>query len=139
MPSVPSKFSFSKPSASSGGFSKDEHEDHALVFVDARAEEMSTAFGDTTAARCSYVICLDDELVESDVVIFGIALVPAIVDPGEEIVVGHLVKGDAKPGRNPPWLLEDPTDEVLARAEAFFAKRAARLPSGRIVIGEEAF
>jgi hypothetical protein len=131
-------FTFSKPSAGGGGgFSKDEHEEHVLVFVEPKAEEMSTSFGDTTAARCSYVVCLDCDLVESDVIIFGTALVPAITDSGEELVVGHLVKGDAKPGRNPPWLLEDPIDEELARAEAFFATRAARLPSGRIVVEKD--
>lgn len=129
-----SAFRFSKPSAGGSGFSKDEHEEHLLCFVEPKAEEMSTSYGDTTGARCSYVVCVNDNLVESDVVIFGTALVPAICDSGEEIVVGLLAKGTAKPGRSAPWLLEDPHDEEIARAEAFFAQHAARLPSGRIVI-----
>jgi hypothetical protein len=137
---VSAAWRFSKPSAGGGGFSKDDHEGHLLVFVEPKAEEMSTSFGESTAARCSFVVCLDDDLVEADVDIYGTVLVPALTEPGEELIVGHLVKGDAKPGRNPPWLLEDPTDEEFARAEAFFAKRAARLPSGRIVVEkDEAF
>jgi hypothetical protein len=132
-----SNFTFSKPSPGGGGFDKAAHEEHTLVFVEPVAEAMSTSFGDTTGAKCSYVVCLDDDLVEADVVIFGTALQPAITDSGEEIVVGHLVKGNAKPGRSAPWLLEDPTDEELARAETFFATRATRLPSGRIVIEKD--
>jgi hypothetical protein len=129
-----SEFRFSKPAAAGGGFQKDAHENHLLAFVDVRAEEMSTSYGDTTGARSGYVVCLEDNLVEADVVIFGTALVPAITESQEEIVVGLLVKGNAKPGRSAPWLLEDPHDEELARVEEFFSTHAARLPSGRIVV-----
>jgi hypothetical protein len=130
-----STFQFSKPSAD--GFSKDDHEDHTLVFVEPAPEDMSTSYGDTTAARCAYVVCLDDDQVYSEVLIFGTALVPALTDPGEELVVGHLVKGTARPGRNAPWLLEDPTDNELGRAEAFFTAHARREESGRIVVEKE--
>jgi hypothetical protein len=59
-------------------------------------------------------------------------------EPDAEVVVGRLGQGCAKPGRNAPWTLDDPTEADLAEAEAFLEKYATRLPSGTIVIDEAA-
>jgi hypothetical protein len=131
---VSGRFRIGKPGSSNSGFSKDDHLDHLLGFVEPQAEEVSTSFGDTTAAHCSYVFCVDDGTVESDPLIFGSALVPRLVDVEEEVVAGRLAKGLAKPGRSAPWLLDDPTDADLEAVEAFLEANATRLPSGRIVM-----
>jgi hypothetical protein len=130
-----SGFTFRSPAPPSG-FSKDEHLDHTLVFVNPRLEEISTSYGDTTAAQCDYVVCLDDQSVDEDVKLFGTAIVPALTDEKQELVVAHLVRGTAKPGRQAPWLFEDPTEAELELAEIFFDKYATRTKAGRIVIDQ---
>lgn len=131
-------FKISKPGARLSGFSKDEHEDHLLAFVGITLEEaVSTSFGESDAAHVESVVCLTHPVVYHDQMIFGTALVPRLTeldDKDADMVLGRLVKGDAKPGRNAPWLLEDPTDEDEARCEEFFEQYASRLKSGRIVV-----
>jgi hypothetical protein len=130
-------FKISKPGGRAG-FVKDDHEEHLLAFVGVTLEEdTDTAFGSTNAARVETVVCLDHPLVLHDQLIFGAALVPRLTeveDGDSEIVLGRLVKGNAMPGRNAPWLLEDPTDTDEKRCEEFFEQYANRLKSGRIVV-----
>jgi hypothetical protein len=120
------------------GFVKDDHGDHLLAFVEPRAEEASTSFGESTAARCSFVVCLDDRSVTADVLLFGSVIVPRVTGTESEIVVGRLGKGLAKPGRSAPWLLDDPTDDDLTKVEAFLARYAVRTPSGKTIVEEPA-
>jgi hypothetical protein len=129
-------FKIGKP-AGAGGFDKSAHNGHVLVFIDARGEEVPKYQGDGTqlAAMCSYVLCCNCKLVVADQRIYGEALAPRIVDANEEIVAGVLGQSNPKPGRNPAWILEDPTDEDEAAVQAFLAAHATRLPSsGRIVV-----
>lgn len=128
-------FKFGKPSSGGSGFSKEAHEGHLLVFVEPEAEETTGAYGDSTAARCAFVVCLTCDTVAADVMLWGAALVPALTDGAEELVVGRLARGEAKGNRSAPWLLWNPSEADVAEAEEWFAKRATRYPgSGRISI-----
>ena len=131
------QFSIGRP-AKGGGFDKAAHEDDLLAFVSPTSELTNTTYGESTAARCVYVVALDQSEVFEDVLLFGAALAPRLYESTETIVVGLLVKGEAQPGRNAPWLLEDPTDEELAQAEQFFTRFATVLPSGRLVVDVDA-
>jgi hypothetical protein len=131
-----SSFKIGKP-AGGGGFDKSAHLGHLLVFVNAHGEEVPKYQGEGTqlAAMCAYVCCTTCPIVLADQRIYGEALAPRIVDAGEEIVGGILAQSNAKPGRNPAWILEDPTDDDIATIQAFLETYATRLPSSdRIVI-----
>jgi hypothetical protein len=117
-----------------GGFDKEAHCDHLIAFIQPTAEEATTSFGDSTAARCSYVACLDCNTVMSDVLIFGSVLVPRLVGTDDDVVVTRLGKGLAKPGRSPAWIPDNPTDADISQVEAFLEKHATRLKSGAIVV-----
>jgi hypothetical protein len=127
-------FTFGRPSSGGSGFTKDEHLEHALVFVEPELTETThPTYGDGQAARCSFVVCLTCDLVFADPLIYGAALVPALTDSGDELVVGRLGRGEAKPGRSPAWVLWNPSDDDLEAAREYFAKHATRYPSsGRI-------
>jgi hypothetical protein len=127
-------FKIGRPSLGGAKFDKNLHVDHLCVFVGPKLEERSTQFGDATAAIVDYVCCLDCPTVDADVVIFGVALVPALTDGDEEIVAGRLGLGEPKAGQNAPWLLFDPTDDDLVRVEQFLERNAVRTPSGRILV-----
>jgi hypothetical protein len=125
--------------ASRPGFDKETHEKDLLVFIHPSSEMMDTAYGESEAARCAYVACLDDYEVYIDVVIFGRALVPRLIDADDgAVVVGRLVRGEPKPGRNAPWLLEDPTELDLATAQEFVDRYGAQAKSGAISLDVKA-
>src|SRR5262245_15509265 len=121
-------FTFSPP-ADSAGFVKDDHEQHLLAFVAPRLEpNVSTSFGESDAAHVDTLVCFDCPIVLTDLLIFGAALVPRLTGvPDVEIVLGRLVKGNAKPGRSAPWLLDEAMPEDETRALAFFETHATRL------------
>jgi hypothetical protein len=52
----------------------------------------------------------------------------------KSVVFGRLTQGEAKPGKNAPWVLADPTPEDTAAASAFWSARslsaAAAAPAG---------
>lgn len=121
-------------SGGAGGFVKAEHEAHLVGFVEPVGEQTSTVHGESEAVRCSYAICFDCRTVSANVLVWGTALVPRLLGTDDEIVAGRLVKGDAKPGRSAPWLLEDPLESDLEVAGDFLAKNAARMPSGKVVV-----
>jgi hypothetical protein len=129
------KFRVGRPASGLGGFQKSDHVDHLVCFVEPEEEQVDTMHGRATAARVRYIVCLDDGTIDVDQLVFGAALVPALLDVDDEIVVGRLVQGEAKAGRNPPWLLAVPRDEELEKAGQWFDSYASRVPaSGRIVI-----
>lgn len=122
----------------SGTFDKAEHEDHLLFAIGVELlPDQTTRFGTADAAACAYFGCIDDSTVLADYLLFGTALVPIFVSDAEagfEVACGRLVKGQAKGGQNPPWLLETPTSEDLAAVGEWLDKHATRLRSGKIVI-----
>jgi len=127
------------PPADNGGFDKNAHLDHALLFINVTEESGPTAFGETTWAKIEVVADLDDNSVSRDAAIFGTFLAPSIYGAGTPIVCGRLRQGtSAKPGQSPPWLLENPTDEDLAKAENWADKYVTELPSGALVVDLDA-
>jgi hypothetical protein len=122
-----------RPANNRPSFDKDEHEDHLCLFVHPTPETMSTRYGDCEAARCDYAVDVDTFEAYTDVVLFGAALVPRLVDADDgAVVVGRLVRGVPKAGQSPPWLLEDPTDKDLADGQAFVDMYATQAKSGAI-------
>src|SRR5262245_50731137 len=122
----------------SSGFKLDEHVGHSCAFVNNDEQtDVHTAHGvvDRVAAS-EYVVCITDNAVFRNHMSFGKALVPAILDGTEGIVLGTIGKGEAAAGKSAAWLLFDPTDEEVQTALEWFGKYSAALPSGRIVIDE---
>jgi hypothetical protein len=130
------KFTIGKPGAGgAGGFKKDDHEGHLLAFVGITLEEgVSTVHGDADAVRVETLVCLDDPALFNDQMMFGAALVPRLSEAEGDIITGRLVKGEAKAGRNAPWLLSDPDDDDMKQVDDFFDENATRLKSGRIIV-----
>jgi hypothetical protein len=131
-----------KPSTGKGTFSKDEKLDHLLIFIEPSSELVDTQFGAAQpAARCAYCVDLDAEAgpkIEAEPLVFGTALVPALVDGGDELVVGTLGKANGNAGRT-YWLLYDPSDEDLARAKEWLDKNAVRSPSSNRIMLDTSF
>jgi hypothetical protein len=123
--------------AARGGFPKDEHLNHLLAFVEPRSET-TTKFdgtGTQTAAVCSYVVCVPCRRVFTEQTIYGEALAPRLVDTESEVVVGTLAQAQSRmPGRNPAWILDDPTDTDIGAVQGFLTEYASRLKSGKIVV-----
>jgi hypothetical protein len=132
------KFTIGKPGGnggSGGGFRKDDHEGHLLAFIGISYQEsVSTVHGDTDAVVIETLVCLDDIQLWNDQMIFGAALVPRLAEAEGDIIGGRLVKGEAKAGRNAPWLLVEPDDDDMKHMDEFFDENATRLKSGRIIV-----
>lgn len=107
-------FEISKPSSQQGsGFRPSDFVGALVVFIGCHLEpEVNTAYGKTSAARVDIAVPLDGEdagEVFKDSLIFGKVLVPSLTNADGDIVVGRIAKGDAKPGQNAPYILEDPS------------------------------
>lgn len=118
-------------------FTKADHAGHVLLFVQPAREQLETAFGDQEAAHCSYVVCGSCQAGWPDVIIFGSYLVPRICS-GDPLVAGTLVRGEAQPGRQAPWLLDDLGDDDRQITQALADKVVTRLGSGRLVVDLDA-
>jgi hypothetical protein len=107
-----------------------------LAFIGiSSAPNTKTPYGEDDAARCEWVVCFTDGYVKRDRLVFGTAIVPALTDSGSAIVVGRIVKGtSAKPGQNPPWLMEGATPDEKAQAGAWLDAHAVKMPSGTILV-----
>jgi hypothetical protein len=118
-------------------WNKDEHVGHTHLFVKPHVEEMTTQFGDQEAAVCEAVICVTDELGWPNAAVFGGYLVPRICS-GDDIVPGVLVQGKAQAGKNPPWLLDDPSGDDLTQAQDLADRVITRLGSGKLAVDLDA-
>jgi hypothetical protein len=125
--------------AQGGGFSKDDHEGHLLMFIEIEKASGATQFGDATWAQCRWVVDLETYELSTDVAIHGKALAPSVYGPEQKVVVGRLVKGTAaREGQSPPWLLEGFTEDDATVANLWAEAYITELPSGRLVVDEEA-
>jgi hypothetical protein len=126
----------SRPSPSGDRWPKDKHLDHLHVFAGGLVtEDVTTSRGPAQAAKLDVVACLDCREGWTDQLVFGKALVPRLTsDPDAEAVVGRLGQGLAKPGQSPPWVLDDPTDDDMTRADKFAGRFITELPSGDLVL-----
>jgi hypothetical protein len=93
-------------------------------------EMVGTKFGEKQAIRAD-VYDLDAGMpVSMDALIFPRALVMQCGGvPRGKAVIGRLGQGESRSGQNAPWKLADPTPEDLARAQAYFAAKPARIQS----------
>jgi len=128
-----------KPSSGGGGtsgFDLTEHIGDSVAYVNNdEHRDVSTRHGVVDRVAVSeYVVCLTHGTVYRDVWTFGKAMAPAILDGTEAVVLGTIGKGDATSGKSAAWLLFDPTDDEVSKAEEWFTANAAELPSGRYVI-----
>jgi hypothetical protein len=114
-------------------FTKLDHVGHGLIFVKPHVEQMTTQFGETEAALCEHIICATCQVGWADEVVFGSYLVPRICS-GDPIVPGILVQGKAQPGRNAPWLLDDPGDDDREVMQALADRVITRLGSGKLAV-----
>ncbi len=101
----------------------------ALAIFDVReyVEEIHTAFGESSAVRCSVTI-VDGPMagkVWGDTLIFPRVLQGALRPNVGRKVLGRIAQGPAKPGQSPPWILEAATDADKAAATALLVNNAA--------------
>lgn len=113
-------------------WNKNDHEDHHVMFVHPESDMMDTTWGEKEIARCEYAGCLDCFEFTTKYVAFGTVLVPQLVGTDDPVKTGRLVQGEAKKGQSPPWLLEDPTEEDMAAAQAFIDQYGSQSRSGAI-------
>jgi hypothetical protein len=130
-----------KPSAGKTGFDKHAHDEHLLIVVEPKLEAVTTRFGDSEACHASYVVCLDEEPVhvEPDPMVFGTALVPALTDAGDELVVGRLGMANSDKSGRSFWLLYDPSEDDLARARKWLDDNATRSPATQRIMIDTSF
>jgi hypothetical protein len=127
-----------KPGSGRDGnkWNKEDHAEHLHAFVGLHdAPRQQTQFGEQDAVVCDYVVCLDDNFIGTDVLVFGVAIVPALLDAiDNDVVVATLGRGTAKPGQSPPYLLFDPNDDELARAQQWFDDYSTQTKSGKLIL-----
>ena len=107
-----------------------EHVQHEVVFVSPELTERRGNQGPYEVALCSYVLCFTCRKAWSDADVSGVAMVPRLTSASEEVVAGRLVEGTARAGKNAPILLEDLTEEELAKISTELERYASKLPSG---------
>lgn len=110
-----------------------------IAFVNIDSAEVETQHGDATAAEVDYIVILtgDNEgKVYEDQLVFGAALAPSIygADAPSGIVLGRLEQGEGSKGKNPPWLLTEPSKKDHKVQLEWFNENATRKRSGAIKI-----
>lgn len=118
--------------------SKDDHLHHLQIAVGAESRpDTPTRFGTADAALCRYWVCVDCGLVAKDYMLFGMALVPRVLEAAEagaELVCGRFDRAQAKAGQSAAWILTFPDENDLELAGKWLDAHAVRMPSGRIEI-----
>lgn len=125
---------FSNPG--SGGVKiTDYHGALLLITPEEYVTEVPTSFGEKDAVRASLVVLDEPKVLPegwegapaefSDSLIFqGVLIGQTKAKIGKGMVLGRLGQRPAsKPGQNPAWALEDPTDEDKAKARAYLATK----------------
>jgi hypothetical protein len=110
-------------------FRASDHQDKLVIFMGITKEETETDFGPATVAACSLIVVLDGDdgpQPFSDGWVFGKGLAPTLYRNPSDVVVGVVGKGEAKPGKNAPWKLLDPTEEQLEATRAWYLKMIVR-------------
>lgn len=124
----------------SSGIQWEEYENKLLLIEPLEVEKGITTVhsktpGDTDATRANVFVVLSKDGSKhedmEDVLVFPKVLqgqLRKVVGTG--VVFGRLVKGEKKPGKNPPWTLADPTPADTKAASAFWASRSLSAPAG---------
>ena len=122
-------------------WAKDDHLDHLMMFVgELERREIETVHGDATAAHVDYIVCVDCPQVWTDQLVFGRRPRPSADRRSRRPRSSSAgsARGWPSRARSPPWTLDDPTDDDLAKAETFLERYATHLPSGTLVIDVKA-
>lgn len=116
----------------SGGVKITEYQGSLLLITpEEYVTEVPTSFGEKDAVRASIVV-LDGPNLEGDkpeefadcLIFQGVLIGQTKAKIGKGMVLGRLGQRPAsKPGQNPAWALEDPTDEDKVKARAFLATK----------------
>ncbi len=119
------------PGATGDQFDMQAH-NGALLLIDVNSfkEQIVTAHGPADAIACTIAVLDGDHKGDefSDTLLFPRVLVGQLKGSIGKQVLGRLGQGEKKPGKNPPWILNAPTDadtEVAGRYVAFKAKQSA--------------
>lgn len=115
---------FSAPGSSN--FDIPEYKGNLLLITPLAFEtEVKTTFGEKDAVRADIVILDGEDGPEAhdDVLIFPLVLIGQTKGRvGKGMVLGRLGQREpSKPGQNPAWALEDPTDEDKQAARDYLA------------------
>lgn len=116
------------------GITWEEFENKLLVIEPLEVEKGITTVhsktpGDTDATRANvWVITSKDgskfETFEDTLVFPKVLQGQLRKVVGKGLIFGRLVKGEKKPGKNPPWTLADPTPADSKAASAFWASQS---------------
>lgn len=95
-----------------------------LFTVKEHLPEMETVHGPARPVSCSVAV-LDGDLkgeVYDDALIFPRVLISQLKHAvGGGKVLGRLIQGEKKPGKNAPWKLDDPTEDDKATGRKYLA------------------
>lgn len=123
---------FKKP-ASATGIQWADHKGR-LLLVEPRSFEtgIMTSLGEKDAVRGDVTIVDGPDGPEEyrDTLIFPRALIAQTRSLIGEPVLGRLGQGQAKPGQNAPWRIEDPTDDDIKIGVAYLEGRQAAKVTG---------
>ena len=112
---------FVRPAAPTGGdnYSHRGCLDHLVGYYDPQLVEVETKHGVRDAARCARIVDFDTGHEWTDALVFGSVFVRQLTTGPAGARLGRVAQGEASGGKNAPWVLEDPTDADIARAEAY--------------------
>jgi hypothetical protein len=132
-------FTIGGPGPGGSGFDKAQHVEHVLSFVEPVHETRNGTSGPYEVALCAYALCHTCRTGWPSLAVSGTALAPHINNADAEIVAGKLVVGEGKPGRTPPYLLEEASPDELERINDDYTKYATKMPTGKILVDLESF
>lgn len=116
---APAADPFGRPSGPGGAQIKDDLNQALLVRPSSFRSQMNTRLGPKDAVEADWIVLTGENqgAVRSSSLVFNGPLVrdfkKALDTPGQKFIVGVLVLGEATPGQNPPYILAEPTDEVM--------------------------
>jgi hypothetical protein len=125
---------FSAPAAPGATGDKFDISKHngALLLIDVNGlmTQVETVHGPADAITCNIAVLDGDHKGDEydDTLIFPRVIVGQLKGSIGKQVLARLGQGDKKPGKNPPWILNAPTDadtETAGRYVAFKAKQVA--------------
>lgn len=112
----------------SGGIDFEELKGKLLVIEPLSVETgVKTSFGDKTAVKAHVHVIVGPGESEDyeEALLFPTLLVSQTKNQVGQKVVGRLGQGTAKPGQKPPWLLEEATEDDLAKAREWLVKQVS--------------
>lgn len=133
-----SDWTFGDPKGPGDQFQTKDYVGRLVAFVDGKRVTTDTKFGETEATQCRYAIVIDGDeagTVFDDPIIFGNISRDAEADAESKIRLGRIAQGEAKPGKNAPFILEAATDEDKKLAGEWFDANAVINSVGAVLIG----